>query len=127
MRAVKNSPKAYIDACEARMKKNLAAYKPVKNAAGGQADKFEPQFFAHLTLVLDHYFVHRTRGIEGKDGNPLNEVRMCRSPRSTRPRAPRTLRPPTHELTSLTQGRAPALSSSPWCRAPRLNEPRAPR
>jgi hypothetical protein len=29
-----------------------------------------------MVLVLDHYFVNRSRTIELKDGNPLNEVRI---------------------------------------------------
>jgi hypothetical protein len=27
-----------------------------------------------MVLVLDHYFLHRARNLEGKDGNPLNEA-----------------------------------------------------
>jgi hypothetical protein len=66
------------------MEAQLAAYKFL--VAGADAAKashlraafetFEPLFFNNLVLVLDGCFVHRTRAIEGKDGNPLNEVRM---------------------------------------------------
>jgi len=30
----------------------------------------------NLIVVLDGFFVHRSRTLEGKDGNPLNECRM---------------------------------------------------
>src|SRR5467141_894755 len=73
------------------MESQLAAYKRLvtaareKTGAGKSAfnsadDSFEPLFFNNLVLVLDAFFVHRARGMEGKDGNPLNEVRMiCNS------------------------------------------------
>jgi hypothetical protein len=36
----------------------------------------EAAFCASLVQSLDHAFVHRTRALEGKDCNPLDEVRM---------------------------------------------------
>ena len=83
MLAVKTYAQDYIDACRSRMEAQLAAYTDLVTAAGsGKAatraavDAFEPRFFDNLTLVLDASFVHRTHALEGKDGNPLNEVRM---------------------------------------------------
>jgi hypothetical protein len=84
MLAVKTYPQDYIDDCRAKMDAQLDAYKALVAAVGktkapaGRAavETFEPLFFNNLVLVLDAYFMHRTRAIEGKDGNPLNEVRM---------------------------------------------------
>jgi hypothetical protein len=82
--AVKTYDPQYIDDCYSQMEAQLAAYKFL--VAGADANgasslraafqSFEPLFFNNLILVLDAYFVHRTRASEGKDGNPLNEVRL---------------------------------------------------
>jgi hypothetical protein len=83
----KNYTQAEIDQCRTVLDRQLAAYrKLVKATAGATTDKkvdaafesFEGLFFNNMVLVLDRYFVHRLPGVnyEGKDGNPLNEVRV---------------------------------------------------
>ena len=76
MLMVSSYAKDYVDACRAKVAAQLASYRQVLAAKPSQIDAFERQFFDHMILALDHYFVHRGRGMEGKDGNPLNEVRM---------------------------------------------------
>ena len=68
--------KEYVDACRAKVAAQFASYRKVLAAKPLHIDAFEPQFFNHMILALDHYFAHRGRTMEGKDGNPLNEVRM---------------------------------------------------
>ena len=65
-------PKEYIASRRLRIAEAVAAYK----ARPAADDGFESVFFANMLLVLELSFVHRGRGMEGKDGNPLNEVRM---------------------------------------------------
>jgi len=75
MLAMNTYPRAYVAACRKRMGDQLAAYDAL-GASKAAAARFEPLFFGHLVLALDACFVHRTRALEGKDGNALNEVRM---------------------------------------------------
>ncbi|HEX3621105.1 MAG TPA: hypothetical protein VHT97_02205 [Acidimicrobiales bacterium] len=83
----KNYPKDYIDHCRSMMDAQMAAHRALTDAiaassktgdskVGAALDAFEPPLFNHLVIVLDHYFVHRLVMIAGKDGNPLNEVRL---------------------------------------------------
>ena len=68
----------YIAACRARVDGDLRAYR--KQVGNAPSKEFEARFFNDLVLLLDYMFVHRLTGIEGKDGNPLNEVRiLCNS------------------------------------------------
>ena len=76
MLMVSSYAKDYVDACRAKVSAQLASYRKVVAAEPAEIEAFERQFFNHMILALDHYFVHRGRGMEGKDGNPLNEVRM---------------------------------------------------
>ena len=78
MLGMKTYSQDYIDACRARVEANLRAYR--KQVGKAPAKEFEDLFFKDQVLLLDYMFVHRLSGIEGRDGNPLNEVRiLCNS------------------------------------------------
>ena len=74
MLSVSKYPKPYIDECRRKVERQIAAFNKLKGS--GDLKVFEALFFNHMILALDHYFNHRARGQEKKDGNPLNEVRM---------------------------------------------------
>ena len=75
---MKKYSKDYIAACRARVDADLRTYR--KQVGNAPSKEFEARFFNDLVLLLDYMFVHRLTGIEGKDGNPLNEVRvLCNS------------------------------------------------
>ncbi len=78
MLGVKTYPKSYVAACRAKVEKDISAYRALAATAKTQPalKAFETTFFNNMVLVLDNLFVHRLRGVEGKDGNPLNEVRV---------------------------------------------------
>jgi len=80
----------YVDECRARVDAHVAAYRGLADAVNGSGsadeqlgvavEAIEPVFFNNLLIALDGYFTHRSRTLEKKDGNPLNEVRvMCAS------------------------------------------------
>src|SRR5947199_7688097 len=75
---MKTYPREYIDACRARVDADLRAYR--KQVGNAPSKEFEARFFNDMVLLLDYMFVHRLTGIEGKDGNPLNEVRVLGNP-----------------------------------------------
>ena len=91
MLCVNSYTQDYVDDCRSRMEAQLAAYKALVTAARAKTesrksalstafDAFEPLFFNNLIVVLDGFSVHRSRTLEKKDCNPLNEVRMiCNS------------------------------------------------
>lgn len=82
MLAVTSYPEVYVQLTAAKVDEQLQAYAALAAAVKGnqQAEAalvaFAPGHFNAMLLALDHHFMHRIRGAEGKDGNPLNEVRM---------------------------------------------------
>lgn len=88
MPARKSYPRAYVEGCRAHLRAQLTAYRQAANAARQPGEpkppadtpfgRLEPVFFNNLVVVLDTWFVRRARGVEGRDGNPLNEVRLLR-------------------------------------------------
>ena len=80
MLGVSNYTQDYVDACRAKVDAQLAAYRGLSGNGRPQIDaalgNFEPLFLNHMVIALDAYFAHRLRTKEGKDGNPMNEVRL---------------------------------------------------
>ena len=74
MLAVKSYDNREVEACRARIGAMLAAWRAIPPSEASAA--FEPHCFNQMAIALDGSFQHRMRGHEGKDGNPLNEVRM---------------------------------------------------
>ncbi len=74
MLGMKTYTQDYIDACRSRVDADLRACR--KQVGQAPFKEFEARFFNDQVLLLDYMFVHRLTGIEGKDGNPLNEVRV---------------------------------------------------
>jgi hypothetical protein len=70
----------YVDECRARSEAQVAAFENVRSRADRDGTdpvgSLEPDFFNNLLLVLDAYFVHRPRDVEGHLGGPLTEVRV---------------------------------------------------
>ncbi|MBB2996924.1 hypothetical protein [Paeniglutamicibacter cryotolerans] len=74
MLGMKNYTQEYVDASRARIARQIAMF---VSGVGLEANpEFEAAYFNNLLVVLDAHFVHRLRGVEKKDGNPLNEVRV---------------------------------------------------
>ena len=79
MLGMKTYDRDYVNSCRAMIEANIVAYDTTAEKIAADID-FETSFFNNLVLSLDYMFVHRLSGIEGKDGNPLNEVRvLCNS------------------------------------------------
>ena len=74
MLAVSSYKADYVQACHASLAAQLERFRALP--AGKAKDAFAPGYFNSMLLVLDSYFLHRQRSSEGKDGGPLNELRM---------------------------------------------------
>ncbi len=79
-----NYSQKYIGECRKKVEHQVSAYKNLAKVAADQKgtklnaaiEAFESVFFNNMVLALKNYFVHRSRTIEQKEGNALNEVRM---------------------------------------------------
>ena len=72
MLAVTKYPADYIASVRALIDERVAGFRKL----GDVPPDVATAFYADLVLVLELAFVHRQRKDEGKDGNPLNELRL---------------------------------------------------
>jgi hypothetical protein len=84
MLGMRNYTQDHVDATRRRVDAHLSAYRAlaVATEGGSVAEElagFAPVFFNNMVIGLDAAFIHRLRVVEGKDGNPLNEVRALAS------------------------------------------------
>jgi hypothetical protein len=70
MLGMKNYDPEYVKACRKAIDTDVRAFKK----AGSR--ELEAPFFNNMVLKLQYMFEHRLTAPEGKDGNPLNEVRI---------------------------------------------------
>lgn len=91
MLSVNKYTQEYINECRSKVSAQIKAYDNLIDAARKDTSSreshldsamkaFEISFFSNMVLVLDNLFSNRSRTMEKKDGNPLNEVRLiCNS------------------------------------------------
>ncbi len=74
MLAVSRYAPEYVERCRNTFHATIAAC-----GKGLSSTKGEPLVTCQLIVALEGWFAQRTRGMEGKDGNPMNEVRLLAS------------------------------------------------
>ena len=133
MLSIASYTRDYIDTCRSTVDMTVAAYENLGSAVQATAGidlapvefamaSFEPAFYNHMVLALDGYFSNRARNKEGKDGNPLNEVRMlcvALMQNNGRLEADRTIKWRPRRRSSATRSATRSASRPPTSRASR--------